>query len=72
MSGAIQGRVGALDHLNYHQRDELLENKYVMSSQFKTGYSECILGLFDLNVWKALAIRCLSHSLVRVCVLEDL
>jgi hypothetical protein len=37
MLGAIQGRVGALDHLNYHQRDELLENKYVMSSQFKTG-----------------------------------
>ena len=37
MLGAIQGRVGALDHLNYHQREELLENKYVMSSQFKTG-----------------------------------
>jgi len=36
-SGAIQGRVGALDHLNYHQREELLENKYTMSSQFKTG-----------------------------------
>ena len=35
--GAIQGRVGALDHLYYHQREELLENKFVMSSQFKTG-----------------------------------
>jgi len=37
ISGAIQGRVGALDHLLYHQKDELLENKFVMSSQFKTG-----------------------------------
>jgi hypothetical protein len=37
MLGAIQGRVGALDHLEYHQREELLENKFVMSSQFKTG-----------------------------------
>ena len=37
MLGAIQGRVGALDHLFYYQRDELLENKFVMSSQFKTG-----------------------------------
>jgi hypothetical protein len=37
MIGAIQGRVGALDHLEYHQREELLDNKFVMSSQFKTG-----------------------------------
>ena len=36
MLGAIQGRVGALDHLFYYQRDKLLENKFVMSSQFKT------------------------------------
>jgi hypothetical protein len=35
--GSIQGRVGALDHLDYCQRDELLENKFIMSSQFKTG-----------------------------------